>query len=213
MPRNVTPLAQRQAVVDDYIARWQRGDRVRQEDHAALHGVHMQAFSVWLRRLYHGKKIWLRNHDAKRMETAQKRRAERRAEAEAVAEGAAQFWDSAGSLVALLGSIASQACADLAYGFHLGWVSEDTLVFSTPKSLTPEDFYKLHVSTKRPSPKEANEALAFLLGPEAEKVCDLINRLLGRERLSPDYLLQSARRMAHQLAHDGKIRRNPNQAN
>jgi hypothetical protein len=213
MPRNVTPLAQRQAVVDDYIARWQRGDRVRQEDHAALHGVKMDAFSVWLRRLYHGKKIWLRPRDGQRMATAQKRHAERREEAQAVAEGAAQFWDSAGSMVALLGSIASQACADLAWGFHLGWVCEKTLNFQPPKNLTGKELRDLHVSTKRPSPTQTNEALAFLLSPDGENVCDLINRLIGRERLSPDYLLQSARCMAHQLATEGKIRRNPNQAN
>jgi hypothetical protein len=79
-----------------------------------------------------------------------------------------------------------------------GWVNAQTLTFTAPV-LDSREAARLLASTRSGTPKEVKEALFFLLSEDGALCCELINRCVGKECVTPDYLLHRAKRMAEEV--------------
>jgi hypothetical protein len=100
-----------------------------------------------------------------------------------------------GDLINVLSRILERAMKDVAFGLRFGLLR--------PKSLTVANHWCPSPSHggKLPSSAECLQAVTFLRGADAAMVCDLVNALIGRAVISPDFLIRRARRMAANPSH------------
>ena len=102
-----------------------------------------------------------------------------------------QAWLSSLAIIALLGNALHMAAADVSYGLATGMISRDL----DPASVRPAPGIN-EPNGASPDACDVASALAFLQGEGGLLYCNLINAILGNDRLHPDWLLRRAVRDA-----------------
>ena len=103
-----------------------------------------------------------------------------------------QAFRTPGCFMVLFAHLALGAVEDMSEGLREGWIS-DELKFC-PSGKAKGKAKGNAYNQAMPMESDSQEAMEFILGPDAEIVCGIINDCLGRERVTPEYLLHQARR-------------------